>query len=638
MSDSTTTRPPASDSAMEPPAPTSPGASADPVTAPPENDVIEVLTEENRALEDALKLSRRRLAGMRDVATALAGRLDLDELLRSIIGKVSELLDCERTTLFVIDEERRELWSRVIEGTDTIRLPLGSGVAGYVGATGLPLNLGDAYADPRFDPRFDEKSGYRTRSLLAVPITSPEGKVVGVVEALNKRVGPFGIEDERLLEAVTGQISVALKNAFLFEQLKDKAARLERAQAELQRRVGELDLLASLEQAMATAATEGALLEVVVKRVRDILGADAASVALVEPKLTALRFHAATGVAEERIVGTTLPLDTGIVGSAVASEMAVRVEDASLDTRHAERFARDLGIYPGPLMAVPLVVPLVEHAGADKEQRPYGAITVLRDRSSERAQIPFTSDDERLLHLVAARVASALHDARRRERTKHAEQLERLGTMLASIVHDLKTPMTVISGYVQLMASEESGAERQQSAEIVLKNCEQMTSMIKELLSFTRGDSSILIRKVYVQHFVREVEDMLRRLLANRPGISIQTKVGYRGAVRLDDLKLKRAITNLAKNAFEAMGEGGVLTLAVEQIGDQVELAVSDTGPGLPPEIEGRLFEQFATHGKKEGTGLGLALVKKIVDDHHGEIRVESRRGEGCTFRLRVPL
>lgn len=608
----------------------------DPVTAPPDHDVLGILSEENRALEDALKLSRRRLAGMRDVATALAGRLELDEILRIIIGKVSELLDCERSTLFVIDEDRRELWSRVIEGIDTIRLPLGSGVAGYVAATGMALNLGDAYTDPRFDPRFDEKSGYRTRSLLAVPITSPEGKVMGVVEALNKRVGPFGIEDERLLEAVTGQISVALKNAFLFEQLKDKASRLERAQAQLQRRVGELDLLASLEQSMATAASESDVLDIVVGRVREILGADAASIALVEPKLTALRFHAATGVGEDKVVGAILPLDTGLVGNAISAEIAIRVDDAALDPRHATRVAKQLGVEPGPLLVVPLVV---EFPGSEgDQQRPYGAITVLRDRHGERAAQPFNADDERVLQLVAPRVASALHEARRRERTKNAEQLERLGTMLAGIVHDLKTPMTVISGYVQIMALEENAVERQQNADVVLKNCEHMTSMIKELLQFVRGESAILIRKVYVAQLVRDIEEMWRRLASSRPDIVVTTRVGYRGAVRVDDLKLKRALTNLAKNAFEAMGDKGELILAVDQVGDQIEFAVSDTGPGLPQEIEGRLFEQFATHGKKEGTGLGLALVKKIVDDHHGDIRVESRRGEGCTFRLRVPL
>lgn len=612
-------------------------AAADPKTIPPDTDQAGVLIEENNALEEALRLSRRRLNGMREVATALAGRLELDELLKVIIGKVSELLDCDRATLFVIDEERRELWSRVIEGSDTIRLPLGSGVAGYVAATGLPLNLLDAYTDPRFDQRFDEKSGYRTKSLIAVPILSPEGKVIGVVEALNKRVGPFAVEDERLLEAITGQISVALKNAFLFEQLKEKAARLERTQVQLQRRVDELDLLASLEHAMSTAASETELLNIVVKRVRAILGADAASIALVEPKLTALRFHAATGIGEDKTVGTTLPLDTGIVGSAVQTETAVRVDDASTDPRHAQRVAKELGLTPGPLMAVPLAVPAIldRREGEREEQRPYGAIMTLRDKGTQ----VFTADDERLLHLVAPRVAAALHEAKRRERSKNAEQLERLGTMLAGIVHDLKTPMTVISGYVQLMATEENAAERQQNAEIVLKNCEQMTSMIKELLQFVRGDSEILIRKVYVQAFLKEVDDMLKRIAQSR-SVSFSTKTSYRGSVRMDDLKMKRALANLAKNAIEALGDrpDGVVSINVEQVGDQIEFAVSDNGPGLPPEIEGRLFEQFATHGKKEGTGLGLALVKKIINDHNGDIRVESRKGEGVTFRLRVPL
>jgi signal transduction histidine kinase len=611
--------------------------SEDPRTLPPSTDAIGLLIEENAALEEALRLSRRRVTGMREVATALAGRLELDELLRTIIGKVSELLDCDRATLFVIDEDRRELWSRVIEGSDTIRLPLGSGVAGHVAATGVPLNLVDAHSDPRFDARFDEKNSYRTRSLLAVPIVSIDGEVIGVVEALNKRLGPFGIEDERLLEAITGQISVSLKNAFLFEQLKDKTVRLESTHAQLQRRVDELDLLASLDHSMSTAASEGDLLNVVVRRVRALLCADAASIALVEPKLSALRFHAATGIGEEKTVGMTLPLDTGIVGVAVQADMSVRVDDASVDPRHAQRVAKDLGVTPGPLMAVPLAVAALQDKSGHEERgvRPYGAIMALR----EKGGAPFHADDERLLLLVASRVATALHDARRREKSKNVEQLERLGTMLAGIVHDLRTPMTVISGYVQMIAVEEDAAVRAKDSETVLNSCEQMTSMLTELLQFVRGDTSILIRKVSVQVFLNEIEEVVRLLAKSKQHITVTAKAGYRGALRMDDLKMKRALSNLAKNAIEAMGErGGTVSLVAEQVGDQVEFAVGDTGPGLPKEIEGRLFEQFATHGKKEGTGLGLALVKKIIDDHHGEVRVESKQGEGCTFRLRVPL
>ena len=177
----------------------------------PIGDLQLMLEEENRALEEAYRLSKRRLEAMRDVARAMAGRLELDELLRTIIGKVGELCDCDRASLFLVDEARGELWSRVSQGTEyTIRLPIGRGVAGSVAKSGMAINLADPYLDPRFDASFDERTGYRTRTLVAVPIVSPEGKTTGVVEALNKRVGPFGVEDERLLEAVASEISVAL--------------------------------------------------------------------------------------------------------------------------------------------------------------------------------------------------------------------------------------------------------------------------------------------------------------------------------------------------------------------------------------------------------------------------------------------
>lgn len=587
----------------------------------PLGDLQAMLEEENRALEEAYRLSKRRLEAMRDVARAMAGRLELDELLRTIIGKVGELCDSERATLFFVDEARGEVWSRVSEGTAAdIRLPLGRGVAGSVAKSGIALNLPDAYQDPRFDPSFDERTGYRTRSLLAVPILSPDGRPTGVVEALNKRIGPFGVEDERLLEAVAGEISVALKNALLFEEVK-------KSRAALERRVLELDLLVEVERALAAAESIDAVVRVVVDRARSLLTADASLVGLVEGAVgVAVRASFGDGKQEDRT--RLVPLGTGLMGHSIATEASVRVPDASADSRHAAAIAGELGVHPGPF----LVVPLLYQQGS--VGRAHGAVAVLRDRGRE----PFTAEDERILTLLAGRLAAALEEARRREKSKNEAQLERLGTMLAGIVHDLKTPMTVISGYVQLMALEDDAAERQSNAETVLKNCDQMTSMIKELLQFVRGESSILIRKVYLQSFVAEVEDMLRRLAAGRAGIKVEVKLGYRGALRMDDLKMKRALANLGKNALEAMGEQGVLSFAVEQVGDQVEFSIGDTGPGLPPEIEGRLFEQFATHGKKEGTGLGLALVKKIVDDHHGEVRVESRRGEGVTFRLRVPL
>jgi len=187
------------------------------------------------------------------------------------------------------------------------------------------------------------------------------------------------------------------------------------------------------------------------------------------------------------------------------------------------------------------------------------------------------------------------------------------------------------------MAMTDDEEERERHAELVRKQTELMTSMTRELLQFARGESSILVRKVYLQTFARDLEETLRQLFKNTE-IAVTVTLDYRGPARFDETKFKRAIMNLAQNAKDAMGKSGAFSLVISQVGDQVEFAASDTGPGLAAEIQHSLFESFATHGKEGGTGLGLALVKKIVDDHHGEVRVESRRGEGVTFRLRIPL
>ena len=137
---------------------------------------------------------------------------------------------------------------------------------------------------------------------------------------------------------------------------------------------------------------------------------------------------------------------------------------------------------------------------------------------------------------------------------------------------------------------------------------------------------------------------MLQRMV-EKTGIQLVVSSKTRASGRLDDLKLKRAIVNLVKNAKEALvdaapaknGAGGVINVAIGEEGDDLVFVVKDNGPGLAPEIEARLFESFATFGKAEGTGLGLALVKKIAEEHHGGVVVDSEEGAGCTFTIRIP-
>jgi signal transduction histidine kinase len=162
-----------------------------------------------------------------------------------------------------------------------------------------------------------------------------------------------------------------------------------------------------------------------------------------------------------------------------------------------------------------------------------------------------------------------------------------------------------------------------------------MAGMTREVLAFARGDTDLVVRKVYVNRYTEELTTQLQAATAGR-SIDFTLDAKYDGIAYFDEQKLLRVFHNLARNAVEAMPEGGKLKITVERIGDEIVWTVCDTGPGIPAELRGRLFELFAT-GTKGGTGLGLAIVKKVVDDHHGSINVESD-STGTTFTIRLPL
>ncbi|WP_338023849.1 GAF and HD-GYP domain-containing protein [Archangium primigenium] len=168
-------------------------------------------------------LNRRlkKLTSILDVAKAMSAERDLDLLLPLILYEASKVVEADRCSLFVLDRERNQLWSKVAQGSkNEIRLPVGSGIAGQVAETGEVINLPDAYADERFNRSFDTLSGYRTQSVLCVPMRDANGEVTGVIQALNKLNGqPFDSEDEELLLALGAQAAGAIENALLHEDI-----------------------------------------------------------------------------------------------------------------------------------------------------------------------------------------------------------------------------------------------------------------------------------------------------------------------------------------------------------------------------------------------------------------------------------
>ena len=156
-----------------------------------------------------------------DVTRRLMSITDLDALLRDMAEATTQLLEADRATIFIVDRERNEIWSRVALGTGPgeIRQAVGVGIAGTVAATGETINIPDAYADPRFNPEPDKKSGYRTRSLLTFPMTGQNGRVIGVFQVVNKKSNDhFSSDDEDTLASLGASAAVAVENAQLLAE------------------------------------------------------------------------------------------------------------------------------------------------------------------------------------------------------------------------------------------------------------------------------------------------------------------------------------------------------------------------------------------------------------------------------------
>ncbi len=187
------------------------------------------ISVENFYLYSKMSTNCRKMGLFLDISMSLSETLELSPLIEKIVSIITELLKADRTSLFLLDKEKNELWSKVAQGTglSAIRFPAGTGMAGYTATTGLTVNVEDVYQDPRFNPENDQCTKYQTRSLLCVPLINRQGEIIGVTESINKKTGRFTVEDEELLKAISSQIAVALENAQLYEKTLDMKNYLE---------------------------------------------------------------------------------------------------------------------------------------------------------------------------------------------------------------------------------------------------------------------------------------------------------------------------------------------------------------------------------------------------------------------------
>jgi signal transduction histidine kinase len=587
-------------------------------------------------LEKQLRVELKKADAVRELGRVLGATLDLDRLLERLLEKVTELLDAERASLFLLTADG-SLESTVAQGPRgtmlaPIRVPPGKGIAGWVATSGETVNIPDAYADARFDPSNDQRSGFRTRSILCMSLPDHGGKIIGVIQVLNKRGRPFDEDDEALLQTVAAVAGINIENARLYASVLDKNRALLDAQSELRGKITELDLLYRIEMETAASNDQDELVERLLARAVQLVDAGEALALLREPRSGELHCHrrgAALG-ADEGIARVRVQAGEGLCGWVALHKQAVIVNDPKCDARIDHELLGRLGIQPRNIVSVPLV-----DAGADdgEDEAPaIGALELYDKRSGE-----FDDEDRKLLTLIAGQAARALAILRGREERARSTRLEAIGQLVSGLLHDLRTPVTIASGYTQLMAESGDAAERNEYAGSILKQFELLSAMTGEVLAFVRGESNLLVRKVFLNRFAQELEQQLQRELEGH-GVELVMEVVFTGIAYFDELKLYRAIHNLARNAAQAMPTGGRFVVRIASTPKELVLSFSDNGPGIPDAMRGRLFTAFSTSGKRDGTGLGLAMVKKIIDEHSGHIRCESEPGQGTTFHIALPL
>ena len=245
---------------------------------------------------------------------------------------------------------------------------------------------------------------------------------------------------------------------------------------------------------------------------------------------------------------------------------------------------------------------------------------------------------EGLLAILAGQAAATLRNIQLLEERLESERLSTIGRMISTIVHDFRNPMTAIRGYAAMIEEVDLGPDRRrQCAHLVVEETDRLNGMIDEILEFTRGGPTRLRRQsVSLEELVAKLQRVLEPDLQSR-GIRFAQDLAYAGAVTVDVDRMLRAMINIASNALDAMESGGTFLVRSRERNAHVEIDLADDGRGIPEELQARIYEPFFTHGKPRGIGLGMSITRKIVEEHGGQIRIDSEVGRGTTFTVSLP-
>ena len=236
-------------------------------------------------------------------------------------------------------------------------------------------------------------------------------------------------------------------------------------------------------------------------------------------------------------------------------------------------------------------------------------------------------------------ISQRLRDFNRRyiEETLQAERLAVIGRFARSIVHDLKTPLSIISMSSELISTDSMPESRQKAHDRIRKQIERIGDLIGDVLDFTNGSQPrTSVGNTNYADFARAVLEEIRSDMELR-NVILEMQMLPATWVSIDPRRVRRVFHNLIQNAADAMPEGGKVFVRYLVKNGELITEIEDTGAGIAPEIADKLFEAFATFGKEHGTGLGLSICKKIIEDHNGRIWARNEPGRGAVFAFSLP-
>jgi GAF domain-containing protein len=483
-------------------------------------------------------------------------------------------------------------------------------------------------------PGFQQPTG--TRTILTTPLLR-EGVAIGVITIRRQEIRPFTDKQIALLKTFADQAVIAIENVRLFQELESRTR-------ELARSVGELKALGDVGQAVSSTLDLQTVLSTIVGHAVQLSGTDGGVIYEYDEATENFLLRASYRMEEglvETLRAAPIRMGEGATGRAATIRAPVQVPNILEERESTATRARPILARLGyrSVLAVPLL----------REERILGALTVWRKEAGS-----FSTEVVNLLQTFATQSALAIQNARLfREIEDKSRQIEAANRhkseFLANMSHELRTPLNAIIGFSEVLGERLFGELNEKQAEYtedILTSGRHLLSLINEILDLSKVEAGRMELEVAAFDLPLAIDNARTfvRERATKHGITLDVAVDERlGEFTGDERKIKQILLNLLSNAVKFTPEGGRIGINARQTNGAVEISVSDTGIGIAPEDQPKIFEEFRQVGsdyvnKSEGTGLGLTLAKKFVELHGGRIWVESEVGKGSKFSFTLPI